>query len=48
MLFWIYWLIVLFLSGIIIKELFTEKDWRKQIALVMVLIVFVLRILLIK
>ena len=48
MLFTIYILILVLLSVIIIKELFEEKDWRKQIALVMVLIPFILRILQIK
>ena len=48
MLFTIYILILVLLSVIIIKELFEEKDWRKQIALIMVLIPFILRILQIK
>ncbi|MBN2093436.1 hypothetical protein JW964_27675 [candidate division KSB1 bacterium] len=48
MLFWIYIAIVLFLTIIILNELFNEKDWRKQIALAMLLIVFILRILQIK
>jgi len=48
MLFWIYVMILVVLSVLLIKEMFTEKDWRKQIALVMVLIPFILRILQIK
>nr|MBN2278078.1 hypothetical protein [candidate division Zixibacteria bacterium] len=48
MLYWIYVLITLFLSIIIIIELFSEKQWKKQIALAMVLLPFVLRILQIK
>lgn len=48
MLFWFYIAIVLILSTIIIVELFTETNWRKQIALAMLLIPFILRILMIK
>lgn len=48
MLFTIYLVIVTLLTGILVKEIFTEKDWRKQIAIAMVMLVFVLRILLIK
>ena len=48
MIFWIYILIVTFISGIIVKELFEERDWKKQIALILVLIPFILRIFLIK
>lgn len=48
MLFYTYILILIFISIIVVKELFEEKDWKKQIALVMVLIPFILRILQIK
>jgi len=48
MLFTVYLVIVTLLTGILFKEIFTEKDWRKQIAIAMVMLVFVLRILLIK
>ena len=48
MLFWIYILIISFFTIIIIMELFSEKDWKKQIALMMVMIPFILRILHIK
>ncbi len=48
MLFWIYIVITLFITVVIVTELFTEKDWKKQIALAMLLLPFVLRVLLIK
>lgn len=48
MLFIIYVFILIILSVLVVKELFAENDWRKQIALVMVLIPFILRILQIK
>lgn len=48
MLYWIYILIAIYISVIIIVELFAEKQWKKQIALAMILIPFVLRILQIK
>jgi hypothetical protein len=48
MLFWIYILIAVLITGIVLVELFSEKDWKKQIALAMLLIPFILRILQIK
>ena len=48
MLFWIYIIIVSIITWIILVELFTEKDWKKQVALAMLLIPFLLRIFLIK
>ena len=48
MLFWIYILIALLIILIISVELFTEENWRKKIALMMLLIPFILRILQIK
>lgn len=48
MLYWTYVLITVFLAAIVVIELFTERDWKKQVTLSMVLIVFVLRILQIK
>jgi hypothetical protein len=48
MLFWIYILIITYFTVIVIMELFSEKDWKKQIALMMVLVPFILRILQIK
>lgn len=48
MLFWIYIAIALFIAVIVGTELFTEKDWKRQIALAMLLLPFVLRVLLIK
>ncbi|MBN2226157.1 MAG: hypothetical protein JW763_02215 [candidate division Zixibacteria bacterium] len=48
MLYWIYVLITVFLTVLIVMELFTEKNWKQQIALAMLLLPFVLRILQIK
>ncbi len=48
MLFWIYIAITLFIAVIVVVELFSEKDWKKQVALAMLLLPFVLRVLLIK
>ena len=48
MLFWIYIAITLFIAVIVVTELFSEKDWKKQVALAMLLLPFVLRVLLIK
>lgn len=48
MLFWIYILIVVLVTVITLVELFSERDWKKQIALAMLLIPFILRILQIK
>ena len=48
MLYWTYILITVLLASVMVIELFGEKDWKKQVALGMVLIVFVLRILQIK
>jgi hypothetical protein len=48
MLFWIYIIIITYFAVLLVTEMFAEKDWKKQIALMMVLIPFVLRILQIK
>lgn len=48
MLFWIYIVILTILSIFVIIEFFSEKQWKKQIAFVMILIPFILRILQIK
>ncbi|MHC1738129.1 MAG: hypothetical protein AB9882_08985 [Ignavibacteriaceae bacterium] len=48
MLFWIYIIILILLTAIVGMELFREKEWKKQIAYVMILIPFILRILQIK
>ena len=48
MLFWTYIVIVLYLTALVIAELFTERNWKKQVAYAMILIPFVLRVLLIK
>ena len=48
MLFWTYIVIVLYLTALVLTELFTERNWRKQVAYAMILVPFVLRVLLIK
>jgi len=48
MLYWIYTLIISFLTFVLFIEFFKEKKWLNQVALAMVLITFVLRILQIK
>ncbi|MEN8155893.1 MAG: hypothetical protein ABFS10_03005 [Bacteroidota bacterium] len=44
----IYSLILLFITVILVMEFFKERDWRKLVAVSMVLLVFVLRLLQIK
>ena len=41
-------IIVSIITWIVLVELFTERDWKKQIALAMLLIPFLLRIFQIK
>ncbi len=48
MLYWTYIAITVYLSAMIVIELFSEKDWKRQVAMGMLLLVFVLRILQIK
>ena len=48
MLHWIYIAIALVVLGLLLRELFTEKNWRNQLALALVLIPLVLRVLHIK
>ena len=48
MLHWCYVGIAVLLAGIVIKELFQEKAWKNQLALVLILLPLVLRILHIK
>lgn len=48
MIFWIYIGIAVIVTAVVLAELFTEKDWRKQIALALVLIPLLLRIFLVK
>lgn len=48
MLHWIYIGLAAFCAVLLVLELFHEKRWREQLALVLVLIPFVLRILHIK
>lgn len=46
--FWIYWFILVMLSGLIIRIIILEQDWKKKIAAAMILLPFILRILLVK
>lgn len=48
MLYWIYILITLFIAVLVGIELFTDKKWKNQIALALILIPLILRILSIK
>jgi ABC-type phosphate transport system permease subunit len=48
MLHWIYIVIALYLLVLIVQELFTERRWRGQIALALLVIPLLLRILHIK
>ncbi|MDY0080029.1 MAG: hypothetical protein GX452_13155 [Ignavibacteriales bacterium] len=48
MLYWTYILILVLLTTVVGIELFREKEWKKQMAYVMILIPFILRILQIK
>lgn len=48
MLFWIYLLLVLIIMILLLVELFSEKDWKKQLGLSLLLIPFILRMFLIK
>jgi len=48
MLYWVYIVMTGYLSAIVLWELFAEKGWKKQVALAMVLLIFVLRVLQIK
>ena len=48
MLHWIYIVIALFLLLLVVQELFTERRWREQIALAMIVVPLLLRILHIK
>ncbi len=48
MLYWIYIAIVILITFIVFVEMFSEKDWKKQISLAMLLIPFLLRIFQIK
>ncbi len=48
MMYWIYILIISFLTLVLFIEFFKEEKWINQVALAMVLITFVLRILQIK
>jgi hypothetical protein len=44
----IYSVILLYITIILVLEFFREKDWRKLVAVSMVLLVFTLRLLQIK
>jgi hypothetical protein len=48
MMYWIYTLILIYITVIIAIEFFKESKWKNQIAMAMVLLVFILRILQIK
>jgi len=48
MLFWSYILITALFAVIVTQELFRERNWRQQLAMVLVLVPLVLRVLLIK
>lgn len=48
MLYWVYILMAAYISILILIEMFAEKAWKKQMALAMVLLIFVLRVLQIK
>ncbi len=48
MLHWVYIGIAAYCAGLVVIELFSEKRWREQLALVLTLIPLVLRILHIK
>lgn len=48
MLYYIYTLILAYLTFVVILEFLKEKKWRNQVAMAMVLIVFILRLLHIK
>ena len=48
MMYYIYTLILAFLTFIVTLEFFREKRWKGKIAMAMVLLVFILRILQIK
>jgi hypothetical protein len=48
MLYYIYTLILAYVTFVVILEFLKEKKWRNQMAMAMVLIVFILRLLHIK
>ena len=48
MLYYIYTLIIAFVTFVISIEFLNEKKWKNQLAMAMVLLVFVLRLLQIK
>ncbi len=48
MLYYIYTLILAYVTFVVIIEFLKEKKWRNQLAMAMVLLIFILRILQIK
>jgi hypothetical protein len=46
--YYIYTLILAYITGIIIVEFFNESKWKNKIAMAMVLLVFILRLMQIK
>ncbi len=48
MLYYIYTLILAYVTFVVLIEFFREKKWRDQLAMAMVLLIFLLRLLQIK
>lgn len=48
MLYFIYTIILIYITVVMFIEFFKERDWKKQVAVAIVLIIFVLRIFQIK
>jgi hypothetical protein len=48
MMYWIYTLILIYITVIIVVEFFKEPKWKNKLAMAMVLLVFILRILQLK
>jgi hypothetical protein len=48
MLYYIYTLILAYVTFVVVVEFLKEKKWRNQLAMAMVLLIFILRILQIK
>jgi hypothetical protein len=48
MLYYIYTLILAYVTFVVVIEFLKEKKWRNQLAMAMVLLIFILRILQIK
>ena len=48
MMYFIYTLILIYITGITVVEFFKESKWKNQLAIAMLLLVFILRLLQIK